>query len=236
MRRRFVSISDGWSPFRLCIAMLLVLALSGCSHQSTEVKTLSVDERLPVREPDYSRGSLWQGEGGLVSDHKARRVGDTLTILIVESASASKQASTDTKRSSSVSAGVPNLLGLEKSRTVSGWADLANLINASTANSFGGSGSTSRKESLTATISAKVLSVLPNGNLQVEGRRNVRVNGEDQIIKVEGTVRPRDISSDNTITSTLIADARITYTGKGIVSDQQEQGWLFRFFNMVWPF
>jgi len=234
MTRRFVSISEVGKILANGIVMLLFLA--GCAHERAEVTTPSVDERLPVREPDYSRGSLWQGEGGLVADHKARGVGDTLTILIVESASASKQASTDTKRSSSISAGVPNFLGLEKSRTVTGWADLANLINASTANSFGGSGSTSRKESLTATISAKVLSVLPNGNLKVEGRRNVRVNGEDQIIKVEGTVRPRDISTDNTITSTLIADARITYAGKGIVSDQQEQGWLMRFINMVWPF
>lgn len=217
--------------------MVILAALgSGCSHQTAEVRPPAVDERLPVREADYSRGSLWQGEAGLVADHKARRVGDTLTILILESASASKQASTDTKRGSSISAGVPNLLGLERSTTVTGWADLANLINAETSSSFGGSGSTSRKESLTATISAKVLTVLPNGNLQIEGKRNVRVNGEDQIIKVEGTVRPRDISTDNTITSTLIADARITYAGKGIVSDQQEQGWLMRLINNVWPF
>lgn len=219
-----------------CILLVGMFMVGGCAHQDSEVREPGVDETLSLRSPDYSRGSLWQEGGSLVSDHKARGVGDTLTILIVESASASKQASTDTKRSSSISAGVPNFFGLERSRTVSGWADLANLLNAQTANSFGGSGSTSRKESLNATISAKVLSVLPNGNFRIEGRRNVSVNGEEQIIKVEGTVRPRDISTDNTVASTMIADARITYTGKGIVSEQQEQGWLMRFFNKVWPF
>jgi flagellar L-ring protein precursor FlgH len=172
----------------------------------------------------------------LIEDHKARRRGDTITILIVESASASKQASTDTSRSSSASAGMPNLLGLEKSGSLNSWMDLSKLINASFDSKFAGSGSTSRKESLTATISAKVMDVLPNGNFQIEGRRNVKVNNEDQSIKVEGTVRPRDIAADNTISSSLIADARITYTGKGIVSDQQSPGWLVNILNKIWPF
>lgn len=221
--------------------MLFLLAnfilLTACSHQTSDVRTPTFDEQLPAPRADYSHGSVWQGDGrALVDDHKARRRGDTLTILIIESASASKQSSTDTKRTGSVSAGVPNMLGLEKSSTVSAWADLSNLINATSSSTYGGSGATSRKESLTATISAKVLDVLPNGNFLIEGRRNVKVNSEDQIIKVEGTVRPRDINSDNTISSSLIADARITYVGKGIVSDQQEPGWLLTIFNKIWPF
>jgi flagellar L-ring protein FlgH len=214
-----------------------VLLLTACAQQMTEVRTPGFDEQLPGPQADYSRGSLWQGDTrSLVEDHKARRRGDTITILITESASASKQASTDTKRSSTASAGIPNLLGLETSGTIKSWADLSNLINASYNSEFAGSGSTSRRESLTATISAKVMDVLPNGNFLIEGRRNVKVNNEDQSIKVEGTVRPRDITAINTIPSSLIADARITYTGKGIVSDQQSPGWLVNILNKIWPF
>ena len=215
--------------------LALGLLLAGCAHQSTEVRTPAFDEQLPAPHADYSRGSLWQGESrSLVEDHKARRRGDTLTILIVESASASKQASTDTSRSTSASAGMPNALGLEK--TLNKWTDLSKLINASYDSKFTGAGSTSRKENLTASLSAKIMEVLPNGNFLIEGRRNVKVNNEDQIIKVEGTVRPRDIAADNTINSSLIADARITYTGNGVVSDQQSPGWLMNIFNKVWPF
>lgn len=216
---------------------IFFLALAGCAHQSTEVRTPAFDERLPSPQVDYSRGSIWQADGhALVEDHKARRRGDAVTILIIESASASKQASTDTKRSSSASAGIPNFLGLETSSRVTSWADLSKLINASTENQFTGSGSTSRKENLTATLSAKVIDVLPNGNFMIEGRRNVKVNSEDQIIKVEGTIRPRDIAADNTINSALIADARITYVGNGVVSDQQSPGWLMTILNKIWPF
>jgi flagellar L-ring protein precursor FlgH len=214
-----------------------LMLLTACAQSTVEVRTPSFDEQLPPPQADYSRGSLWQGDSrSLVEDHKARRRGDTITILIVESASASKQASTDTSRSNSASAGIPNLLGLETSKKVTSWADLSNLINASYDSKFAGSGSTSRKESLTATISAKVMTVLPNGNLQIEGRRNVKVNNEDQSIKVEGTVRPRDIAADNTISSSLIADAQITYAGKGVISDQQSPGWLSTILNKIWPF
>jgi flagellar L-ring protein precursor FlgH len=129
---------------------------------------------------------------------------------------------------------MPNMLGLEK--TINKWTDLSKLLNASYDSKFTGSGSTSRKENLTASLSAKVMEVLPNGNFLIEGRRNVKVNSEDQIIKVEGTVRPRDIAADNSVNSSLIADARITYTGNGVVSDQQSPGWLMNIFNKIWPF
>jgi flagellar L-ring protein precursor FlgH len=116
------------------------------------------------------------------------------------------------------------------------WMDLSNLINANASSKFDGSGSTTRKENLNATISAKVVEILPNGNFQIEGRRNVKVNDEDQVIFVEGTVRPRDINTDNTINSSYIADARITYGGKGIISDRQSPGWLMNIIDKVWPF
>ena len=136
-----------------------------------------------------------------------------------------------------MSAGAPNFLGLETNMTgIKNWMDLSNLINASASSKFDGSGSTTRKENLNATITAKVVDVLPNGNLLIEGRRNVKVNNEDQVILIEGTVRPKDISTDNVVNSSYVADARITYTGKGIISDRQSPGWLMNLVDKIWPF
>ncbi|MRR38206.1 flagellar basal body L-ring protein FlgH, partial [bacterium] len=152
---------------------------------------------------------------------------------------ASKEATTDTDRSATVAASIPYLLGLEKSSTLFGKltnADPNNLLGASTSSKFEGSGATTRKENLAATMSAKIVEVLPNGNFLIEGRRNVKVNNEDQIIILEGTVRPRDVSPDNTVSSSLIADARITYTGKGVISDRQRPGWLMNILDYIWPF
>jgi flagellar L-ring protein precursor FlgH len=188
--------------------------------------------------PDYGNGSIWQASSaGLVEDFKARQRGDTVTVVITEQASASKEATTDTDRNTEVTAGIPNLLGLEGKITgVSNWMDLEKLVNANTSSKYKGSGSTTRKENLKATISALVVDVLANGNLVIEGRRSVRVNNEDQIIVLEGMVRPKDISADNVIYSTQIADARISYRGKGIISDRQRPGWLMNILDYVWPF
>jgi len=217
-------------------ALCLPLLLAACSHQSAEVKTPAFDEQIPAPQLSYASGSLWQASSvGLAEDMKARRRGDIITVVISEQASASKQASTGTKRGSSISAGIPKLLGLETTG-IRNWADLSDLLNASFSSKFDGTGSTSRQETLQATISAKVLDVIPNGNLLIEGRRNVKVNNEDQIIVLTGTVRGRDVSSDNTINSALIADARIAYSGKGIISDRQKPGWLMNAIDYVWPF
>lgn len=216
--------------------LLLPLLLAGCAHETAEVKTPSFDEQIPKPQMNYASGSLWQASStGLAEDLKARRRGDIVTVVISEQASASKQASTGTSRGTSMSAGMPNLLGLEKT-PVKGWVDLANLLNASFTSKFDGAGSTSRAETLSATISTKVVDVLPNGNLMIEGRRNVKVNNEDQIIVLNGTIRSRDVNSDNTISSSLIADARINYSGKGIISDRQKPGWLMNVLDSVWPF
>jgi flagellar L-ring protein FlgH len=215
---------------------LLALLLAACSMQSAEVKTPAFDEQIPRPQMSYASGSLWQASSsGLAEDLKARRRGDIITVVISEQASASKQANTATSRASSMSAGMPNFLGLEKTG-IKNWLDLSNLLNASFGSKFDGSGSTSRAETLQATISAKVLDVIPNGNLLIEGRRNVKVNNEDQIIILTGTVRSRDVSADNTVNSSLIADARINYSGKGIISDRQRPGWIMNILDKLWPF
>jgi len=222
-------------------AYLIVVAsalLCGCVTQTVDVKTPTFDQQLPRPQVDYSGGSIWQASSiGLTEDLKARRKGDIVTIVITETASASKEAKTDTSRDSTINAGIPNFMGLEQAGIIkNNFADLSKLINANVASTYKGAGSTSRKESLNATISAKVIEVLPNSNLLIEGRRNVKVNNEDQIIIIEGTVRPSDIGVDNVVNSIYVADARISYAGKGIISDRQKPGWLMNIVDKVWPF
>lgn len=220
------------------ILVIMALLSAGCAAELRESRYPSMPQQMAKSKPDYSSGSIWQASsGGLVEDFKARTRGDTVTVVITETASASKSATTGTSRKTEVAAGIPNLLGLESNMTgLSKWMDLTKLLNADTSSKFDGSGSTTRKENLNATITAQVVDVLANGNMRIEGRRNVMVNNEDQIILLEGVVRPKDISSDNIVSSAQIADARITYSGKGIISDRQRPGWLMNVIDKVWPF
>jgi flagellar L-ring protein FlgH len=218
--------------------LLLLLPLFGCAVEKTDIKTTGFEDQQPQPAADYSSGSIWQSaSGSLTDDVKARRRGDIITIVISETASASKEAKTGTSRDSSISAGMPHLLGLENTGIFkNNFSDLSKIINASSSSKFQGAGSTSRQENLKATITARVIDVLSNGNLMIEGRRNIKVNEEDQIIVLEGTVRSRDIAPDNTVNSIFVADARISYSGRGIISDRQSPGWLMNILDKIWPF
>lgn len=223
---------------RYLLLLVLTFLLSGCAVEKAEIKTAGYEDPTPKPVADYSTGSIWQSaSAGMTDDSKARRRGDIITIVISESASASKEAKTGTSRDSSLGAGMPAMLGLENTGIFrNNFSDLANIIKANSNSSFKGAGSTSRQENLKATIAARVIDVQANGNLMIEGRRNIKVNEEDQIIVLEGTVRPRDIAPDNTVNSMFVADARISYSGRGIISDTQSQGWLMTIFNKIWPF
>jgi len=222
---------------RYPVFLTLLLLVAGCGHQPTAGAFPAREQRLEQPVLSYANGSLWQTSStGLSDDLKARRVGDTLTVVVSEQTSASKEASTGTGRSGSVAAGIPNLLGMETKLAGLNGMDLTKLLSASTDTAYSGTGSTTRKDNLTATMTARVIDVLSNGNLLIEGRRNVMVNHEDQTIILEGTVRPRDITPDNAINSSLIADARITYSGNGVISDRQRPGWLMNIIDTIWPF
>lgn len=216
----------------------MLCSLFGCAVEKTEIKTAGYEDQQPSPPANYSSGSIWQSSSvSLTEDLKARRRGDLITIVISETASASKDAKTNTARSSEMAAGIPNFMGLEGTAAASKYlGDLSKMIAASNSSKFAGSGSTSRQENLRATISARVVDVLPNGNLLIEGRRNIKVNEEDQIIVLEGTVRSRDVAPDNTVNSSYVADARISYSGRGIISDRQSPGWLMSIIDKVWPF
>ncbi len=193
---------------------------------------------LPVEPPVSTPGSLWSSSSdGIFADLKARRRGDILTVAIYEAASASKEATTSTGRDSSASAGLANIFGLEKNiDKLNAGIDSSKLVGTSYKNDFKGSGATTRKEDLVATLSVRVVEVLANGNLRIAGGKTVTVNREDQFINLTGEVRPADISAANVVDSKYVLDAMISYTGNGIISDKQGQGWLARTLDTIWPF
>jgi len=214
--------------------------LAGCAAPGSHVNLAEVEPVAPVMQaplPPQTPGSLWaESRGGLFQDMKGRTVGDIITVVIIENASASKEAKTETDRSSSMSAGITNILGLErKIGSVTG-LDPSSLVDAETVNEFKGNGKTSRKENLVATLTTQVIELLPNGNLRIEGNKTVTVNNETQIVKLSGIVRQSDVSPRNVVDSKNILNARIAYYGDGVVSDKQHQGWLVQALDQIWPF
>ncbi|MHB1400169.1 MAG: flagellar basal body L-ring protein FlgH [Trichloromonadaceae bacterium] len=220
----------------LCLFSLL---LSGCVQRVPQFAgPPPVPPAVAPPEIPATAGSLWTTrQGSLFGDNKASNVGDIVTVAIFEAASASKQASTATDRESNMSADLSTLFGLEKNiSNINSTIDPSALVNTGFKNEFKGSGSTSRKENLVATLTSRVVTVYANGNLGIEGGKSVKVNNEEQLIHLSGIVRPVDISSQNIVDSKYVLDARITYTGKGVISDKQSQGWLVRALDTVWPF
>ena len=227
---------------RILTAMVLLVALlmAGCSSHSNEVSVVPEPLLEPVaaNPKPQSPGTLWNGdEGSWLADVKARRVGDIVTVIIQEKASASKQATTDTDRSSSMTAGISSLFGYEKVlEEKNANLDSAAMVDANFDNKFSGTGKTTRTENLVATLTTQVIEVFPNGNLKIRGGKSVTVNNENQIIYLTGIVRQYDVTADNTVDSGNILNAQIAYTGKGAISDKQKPGWLMRVFDNAWPF
>ena len=227
------------SPAVMAATILAVAVLSyGCAASSERVASKLMVPPLP---PPKTLGSLWQEENGrayLYEDLRAMRVGDVLTIKIVENHKGSKSADTSVDRDSSIQnslagsaigyVGIPGFrLGAEARRGLG--------IDASASNKFGGKGATNREGTLTGTISVVVTEVLPNGDLRVEGRREVTVNSEKQLMSIGGIVRRVDVNTKNTVLSSAIADAKIEYSGLGVLDDVQRPGWLVRILDWISP-
>ena len=228
---------------RFMTAFMLLILLNACSTYGTRPADIRPEAKIQpvtVVKPSYSPGSLWPGETGrnsLFTDNKARFVNDIITIVIVESSSGQNTASTNTSKDTKTSAGISAMLGLDKQITNNNPSMGGSIsIGGTNSNSLKGAGDTSRGGTLQATITAKVVRVLDNGNLLIEGRRQLTLNEEDQFIVMTGIIRPDDITIDNQISSSLIADARIVYTGNGVLHDKQRPGWLTRILDWGWPF
>ncbi len=187
----------------------------------TEQRVLS-----PTPEPSRpaSSNSLWRnGARAFFHDQRAARVGDILTVQIDINDNAKLQNQSTTSRKSSTDAGVTHIFGLEKAIThlLPNHPDPAHLVTTGSTSSNDGQGAVARSEAVSLTIAAVVTGVLPNGNLVIQGRQEVRINQEMRELTVGGIVRPEDISSSNTIKHTQIAEARVSYGGQGQVSRVQ---------------
>ncbi len=184
--------------------------------------------------------SLWRESGtgqDFFRDVRAWQPMDLITVTIVEKTEGKKEADTEVKGKSSISAAISNLLGFEADFIKSNPdASLSSLIGANTQNDFKGEGETTRKDSLKGSISAMVVEVLPTGIIRIEGTKIISVNNEEQVMVMTGLVRPRDISSENIVESSRIANMRIDYYGRGQLGDAQREGWLGRSLRTIWPF
>jgi len=172
-----------------------------------------------------SANSLWRtGARAFFADQRAARVGDILTVQIEIDDSAKTNNTTSAGRNASTAAGIPHLLGLESSlgKILPSGYDPANALATNSKTSSTGTGSVDRSEKINLTIAAVVTAVLPNGNLVIQGTQEVRTNAELRQLTVAGIVRPEDISSSNTIRHTQIAEARISYGGRGDISRVQK--------------
>lgn len=214
------------------LALLALLPLGACSSVVEAVKgpelapvgypaalVPQAQVILPQPQPTpASANSLWrQGARAFFIDQRASRVGDILTVQIDIDDSAKTTNNTSSSRDSSIAAGIPHLLGLESTlgKILPGGFDPANALATNSKTSNAGAGSIDREEKISLTIAAVVTAVLPNGNLVIQGTQEVRTNTDLRQLTVAGIVRPEDISSSNTIKHTQIAEARISYGGRG---------------------
>ncbi|MDE2156433.1 MAG: flagellar basal body L-ring protein FlgH [Xanthomonadaceae bacterium] len=212
-----------------------LLALAGCTssmvHDDAQWAATAPTDTGQAPPAD---GSIYHDAQNmeLFSDPRAHRVGDILTIVLQESTQASKKATTSTSKTDSVALAAPTLLG--QAATLGGKA-ASNALNGK--NAFDGAGSSSQSNQLTGQITVTVSRRLSNGNLVVRGQKLLTINQGQELIRIAGIVRPQDILPDNSIASTRVADAHISYTGRGSLADANTQGWLARFFNSKWmPF
>ena len=233
-----------------CASSLKDLKLFGAKKEEKKEIVYKLDKTPEVKKI-HNEGSLWQDDSPLSAlfiSQKARKAGDIVTVNIVEASSASNKAGTQTDRGSSLSGGIDTLFGFENEynnndryRNIRKYFNPfspagGSAIKGSLDSEFDGSGTTTRSGNLSAYITARVTEVLPGGNLQITGIREVEINDEKLIITLTGVIRPRDISPENVILSTYISDAKITYSGSGVINDRQRPGWLANLMNAVWPF
>ena len=229
-----------------------VLALSSCmgslkkpekTYNQKLLEEIQAKEKAgqnPYAEPsqeataDPVQSSLWArsiGSPYIIRNQKAQKVGDLLTIQIDESATATTSAKTDAKKDSKNEINGGLAFGQGENETVGGIEG-----SAGSKNEFKGEGKTDRSGRFETTVQAVVESVLPNGTLFVRGRKVITINNEDQEVEISGFVRPDDIRINNTVISSVMADAEIRYVGQGVVSDKQRVGWGTRFVEAIWPF
>ena len=220
---------------------LATIALVGCDTMS---ETLNKRPPVDVAQPTAIRpapivvaavnnGSIFQSSQyrPLFEDHRARLVGDTLTVQIVEKVSATQKSTSSIDKSGGLAAGVTAIPGLSANSFTTARATLG----ATSSNTFAGKGSTENSNDFSGTNTATVIEVLPNGHLIISGEKQIGVNHNVDVLRFSGQVDPRAIQAGNSVASAQIANVRIEQRGKGQQADAQGIGWLGRFFLNVLP-
>jgi len=214
----------------LALAAAVLALVSGCGVMSSKPhKPDPVTPRVLPPPAPRTEGAIYQTgqQMELFADLKARRVGDVLTITLNESTAASKNAITKTTKTTSAITTGPTLFG--NTIATKGVPILNTTLNG--ADSFDGEGQSSQSNSLAGALTVTVVDVQANGNLVVQGDKTLHLNQGDEFVKISGVIRPADIATNNTVTSDKLADAHISYSGKGVINQANQMGWLARFFN-----
>ena len=218
---------------RLIVTLLLVSIAAGCSQTRIVVQPdpqyAPVDLNAIEFKP-LENGSIFQSGRSvrLFEDNKAYRVGDVLSVTLMESTNASKSAETSTDKDDEIDISASAIFG-STGPTIDGNLALTNQID--TERAFSGSGDSAQSNSLRGEIAVTVVDVLPNGNLLVRGEKIIGLNQGSEFIRISGIVRPQDVSTDNIVISSKVANARIFYGGGGVIAESNTRGWLSRFFD-----
>ena len=238
---------------RICILVMILMMTSSTlalasRGQDDKDEVVTAQQRISpleeyLREARQSRVAFVPTGPSLFSpvatnlflfvDIKARRVNDIVTIQIIENATASNSANTSTARNGETSASAPSFFGLERGVSA---LNFASILKGLSDLSFTGQGTTSRTGSLQASLAARVTEVLPNGDLVLEGVKQVTINRERHILTLRGVVRSRDVSPHNLVLSTAIANMEVSFDGKGIISDANKPGFFYRLWQLISPF
>lgn len=231
----------------ICLVIACLMVLTSCTNTIEKLKRVGQEPKfknidLPTSEEDETEkernralyekqhahqrrtNSLWQpGSTTFFRDGRAWRIGDIIRVKVQISDNATLDNSTAQNRNGNDSMGITSLFGKERAvaTALSPNADPGSLLGTNSSRSHTGSGNISRKETIRTDVAALVTKVLPNGNLMIQGHQEVRVNSELREVKVAGIIRPKDIASDNSVNTNQIAEARISYGGRGVVSDMQ---------------
>lgn len=247
---------------KITIFLVILLTISACSNSIERLKRVGKEPEfanldLPALEADeeelerlkskseYQKintrktNSLWQeGSTKFFHDSRAWRVGDIIRVVVEIKDSANLNNTTQQKRNGKDKIGVPRLFGKEDvvGKILSHRGQAATLVDTSSSRDHTGSGTVSRAEDIKTEIAAMVTKILPNGNLVIQGSQEVRVNSELREVKIAGIIRPKDISSENSVNTNQIAEARISYGGRGIISDVQQPRIGSQIVDIVSPF
>lgn len=206
----------------------LIAACLFCSHRQPQPEYTPAPP--PAPPPPVANGAIFQPANGyapLTSGQRAAQVGDVITILLVERTQGTSSSTSATDHDGSIGLSPPTTGPLSFFSAT----DAALGANST----FSGHGQTGQSNSLVGEISVVVSEVLPNGTMRIRGEKSLRINRGNETIRISGIVRPGDITADNRVASTRVADARIDYVGRGEISRASRQGWLQRFFSMLSP-